>query len=138
MATSNSNSEQSYISEGDQPSDSERRRRSLQGAEEGQQEQWGAGSDARGGGTWQRWWPVQAGFVDDPRGALSQAQGLVNEAVAEAVRRLESERDGLEQSWSRDGDDVSTEDLRRALQRYRDLYARLLGTTPGNPGAAPA
>jgi hypothetical protein len=135
METSNSNSEQGFIPEGEQPSDSERRRRSLQGAEEGQQEQWGAGSGAKTDGTWQRWWPVQAGFVDDPHGALRQAQGLVNEAVEQAVRRLESERDGLEQSWSRD-DDVSTEDLRRALQRYRELYARLLGKT--NPGAPPA
>jgi hypothetical protein len=135
---SNSNSEQSFVPEGDQPSDSERRRRSLQGAEEGQQEPWGAGSDANADGTWQRWWPVQAGFVDDPRGALRQAHGLLNQAVQDAVRRLEGERDGLEQSWSRDGDDVSTEDLRRALQRYRDLYGRLLGKAIGNPGAPPA
>ena len=136
MAIPNSN-EQSFVPEGDQPSDSERRRRSLQGAEEGQQEQWGSGSDPNAGGTWQRWWPVQAGFVDDPHGALRQAQGLVNQAVEDAVRRLEGERDELEQSWSRDGD-VSTEDLRRALQRYRDLYGRLLGKAAGNPGAPPA
>lgn len=133
----NSNSEQGFVPEGERPSDSERRRRSLQGAEEGQPEQWGTAADPNADRTWQRWWPVQAGFVDDPHGALRQAHGLVSEAVEEAVRRLEAERNSLEQSWSRN-EDVSTEDLRRALQRYRDLYGRLVGRAVGNPGAPPA
>ena len=125
MAQSVDSSSEGFASDRDHPSDSERRR-SLQGAEEGQQQQWANAAAANADASRERWWPVQAGFVDDPQGALRQAHGLVNEAVEDAVRRLEGERDQLEQSWSRDGD-VSTEDLRRALQRYRDLYGRLLG-----------
>jgi hypothetical protein len=111
----------------DPPSDSERRR-SQQGAEQRSREAWAASPGDNAGEPWQRWWPVQASFVDDPQSALRQAHGLVREAVEDAVRRLEGERDQLEQSWSRDGD-VSTEDKRRALQRYRELYGRLLGNT---------
>jgi hypothetical protein len=36
-----------------------------------------------------------------------------------------SERAQLELQWDR-GDDVSTEDLRLALQRYRSFFGRLL------------
>ena len=35
------------------------------------------------------------------------------------------ERENLEGQWSR-GEDVSTEDLRVALQRYRSFFQRLL------------
>jgi hypothetical protein len=35
------------------------------------------------------------------------------------------ERSNLEQQWSR-GEDVSTEDLRVALKRYRSFFDRLL------------
>jgi len=35
------------------------------------------------------------------------------------------ERSNLEKQWDR-GDDVSTEDLRIALQRYRSFFQRLL------------
>ena len=36
-----------------------------------------------------------------------------------------SERSQLEDQWDR-GDDVSTEDLRIALQRYRSFFGRIL------------
>jgi len=36
-----------------------------------------------------------------------------------------TERSGLEKQWDR-GDNVSTEDLRIALQRYRSFFDRLL------------
>ena len=36
-----------------------------------------------------------------------------------------SEREDLEGQWSR-GEDISTEDLRVALQRYRSFFQRLL------------
>ena len=132
MQTSNFSSEEARPEPGqapDRPSDSERRR-SFERAEEGQQEPWGA-SNTAAGEPWQRWRSVQAGFVDDPHGALRQAHSLLRAAVEDAVRRWEGERDQLEQSWSRDGN-ASTEELRRALQRYRDLYGRLLGSAEGN------
>jgi hypothetical protein len=49
--------------------------------------------------------------------------------VAQVMKRLAEvfaeERSSLERQWDR-GDDVSTEDLRIALQRYRSFFQRLL------------
>jgi hypothetical protein len=49
--------------------------------------------------------------------------------VAATMKRLTEifaeERQKLEQQWDR-GDNVSTEDLRLALRRYRSFFSRLL------------
>jgi len=74
---------------------------------------------------WQNWRQIQANFVDDPRHAVSDAHGLVGELINTIVRSFESERTQLEQRWS-SGEDVSTEELRTCLQRYRDFFGRLL------------
>jgi hypothetical protein len=51
--------------------------------------------------------------------------------MAAAMKRLAeifaSERDRLESQWDR-GDNVSTQDLRIALRRYRSFFDRLLST----------
>jgi len=72
-----------------------------------------------------RWDTVQAGFVDSPRQAVEQADHLVAETIKRLAEVFANERNQLEQQWSR-GDDVSTEDLRIALQRYRSFFDRLL------------
>jgi hypothetical protein len=72
-----------------------------------------------------RWTEIQAAFVDEPRRAVEQADGLVAEAIKTLAEMFAAERDRLEQQWDR-GDDVSTEDLRQALQRYRSFFTRLL------------
>ena len=72
-----------------------------------------------------RWTDIQAGFVDEPRRAVEQADGLVAEAIKRLAETFASERDQLEGQWDRGGD-VSTEDLRQALQRYRSFFSRLL------------
>ncbi|HSJ65077.1 MAG TPA: hypothetical protein VK922_14390 [Gemmatimonadaceae bacterium] len=72
-----------------------------------------------------RWMEVQTGFVDEPRRAVEEADGLVAEAIRELAESFASERATLERQWDR-GDDVSTEDLRQALQRYRAFFGRLL------------
>jgi len=72
-----------------------------------------------------RWGDVQAGFVDEPRGAVQQADSLVAEVMKGLAETFANERTNLEGQWSR-GDDVSTEDLRLALQRYRSFFDRLL------------
>jgi hypothetical protein len=82
---------------------------------------------------WQRWRELQSNFVDDPQSAVKQADGLVTELIDGIVRRFETEREQLEGRWSK-GQEVSTEDLRRCLQRYRDFFGRLLT----NVGEAPA
>lgn len=72
-----------------------------------------------------RWDRVQTGFVDEPRSAVQQADVLVSEVMDELSRSLSAERERLEGRWSA-GEDTSTEDLRVALQRYRDFFDRLL------------
>jgi hypothetical protein len=76
---------------------------------------------------WQQWRAIQANFVDNPRSAVSEAHGLVGQVIDNIVRQFENERGQLEQRWS-SGEDVSTEDLRKCLQTYRDFFGRLLAT----------
>ena len=72
-----------------------------------------------------RWQEIQARFVDDPRSATREADGLVSEVVDQLVRSFGAERTRLEKAWDH-GEDVSTEDLRVALRRYRSFFGRLL------------
>jgi hypothetical protein len=74
-----------------------------------------------------RWERVQTGFVDEPRTAVQNAHDLVDQLVDRLAESFRRERDGLEGTWST-GADVSTEDLRIALQRYRSFFDRLLTT----------
>src|SRR5262249_44490673 len=71
------------------------------------------------------WKEVQTAFVDEPRKAVEQADGLVASAMKRLAEVFAKERAGLEQQWDR-GDNVSTEDLRVAMQRYRTFFERLL------------
>jgi hypothetical protein len=72
-----------------------------------------------------RWKEIQTAFVDEPRKAVEQADGLVASAMNRLAEVFAQERSGLEQQWDR-GDNVSTENLRVALQRYRAFFDRLL------------
>jgi hypothetical protein len=72
-----------------------------------------------------RWGEAQTSFVDEPRHAVEQADGLVAEMMQRLASVFADERSKVEQQWSR-GDDISTEDLRVALQRYRSFFDRLL------------
>ena len=75
----------------------------------------------------ERWSSIQTGFVDEPRQAVEQADGLVAELMQRLAQTFSEERQNLESQWSR-GDDASTEDLRVGLQRYRSFFERLLST----------
>jgi hypothetical protein len=72
-----------------------------------------------------RWMQIQTGFVDTPRESVQRADELVSDAIKRLADSFAQERANLEAQWSRDGD-VSTEDLRVALQRYRSFFQRLL------------
>jgi hypothetical protein len=72
-----------------------------------------------------RWEEIQVRFVDEPRGSVEQADQLVANVIAQLADTFARERGSLEQQWDR-GDEVSTEDLRVALQRYRSFFTRLL------------
>ena len=72
-----------------------------------------------------KWNDIQTGFVDEPRRAVQDADALVAGAMKRLAEVFANERSQLEGQWDR-GDDVSTEDLRIALQRYRTFFDRLL------------
>ena len=72
-----------------------------------------------------RWTDIQAAFVDEPRRAVEQADGLVSDVVKRVTDGFGSARAALEHQWDR-GDNVTTEDLRLTLQRYRSFFDRLL------------
>ena len=74
-----------------------------------------------------RWETVQARFVDEPRGAVEEADALVADLMQRLAESFSRERANLEGQWDRGGD-VSTEELRIALRRYRSFFARLLAT----------
>lgn len=72
-----------------------------------------------------RWHEIQGNFVDEPRRAVEQADQLVDSVIKRLTDVFASERNKMEQEWSK-GQDVSTEDLRQALRRYRSFFDRLL------------
>lgn len=72
-----------------------------------------------------RWDGIQVSFVDEPRQAVEQADALVANAMKRLAEIFAEERGNLDQQWDRGGD-VSTEDLRIALRRYRSFFGRLL------------
>jgi hypothetical protein len=71
------------------------------------------------------WDSVQAGFVDNPKQCVEQADGLVSNVVSQLSNGFAEARSRLEQQWGR-GEEASTEDLRVALKRYREFFDRLL------------
>lgn len=72
-----------------------------------------------------RWQDIQVRFVDEPQGAVKEADGLVAELMQRLAGSFAEERGRLETEWER-GAEVSTEDLRQALQHYRSFFNRLL------------
>ena len=72
-----------------------------------------------------RWQEIQTSFVDQPRDAVAEADALVADLMQRLAASFSQERERLEAQWDR-GDDVSTEDLRVALTRYRSFFDRLL------------
>ena len=71
------------------------------------------------------WDAIQAGFVDEPRQAVEDADELVATTMKRLAEMFAEERENLEHQWD-SGDKVSTEDLRLALRRYRSFFDRLL------------
>jgi hypothetical protein len=72
-----------------------------------------------------RWSNIQTAFVDEPRRTVEDADKLVASVMQRLAEGFANERSGLEKQWDQ-GDNVSTEDLRVALQRYRSFFDRLL------------
>jgi hypothetical protein len=77
------------------------------------------------GGYRTRWGAIQTGFVDEPRKAVEEADTLVAEVMKRLAEVFADERRQLETQWEK-ADQVSTEDLRLAMRRYRFFFERLL------------
>jgi hypothetical protein len=71
------------------------------------------------------WHDIQGSFVDEPRQAVEKADELVATVIKRLAEVFANERSALEAAWGK-GNDVSTEDLRQALRRYRSFFDRLL------------
>jgi hypothetical protein len=72
-----------------------------------------------------KWDSVQVRFVDEPRQAVEEADRLIATTMKRLAEIFSEERLKLEHQWDR-GDDISTEDLRLGLRRYRSFFSRLL------------
>jgi hypothetical protein len=105
-------------------------------------------SDVDRGRYLESWRRVQARFVDDPGGAVTEGDALVSEVMtargypmsdfdrrvedltedhANVVHHYRAARDIASRHARRS---ASTEDLRQALVHYRELFADLLGIDP--------
>ena len=72
-----------------------------------------------------RWNDIQARFVDEPRRSVEEADDLVSEVQQRIAEQLTSHRRGLEERWG-SGSEPTTEELRRAVQQYREFFNRLV------------
>lgn len=73
-----------------------------------------------------RWQAIQSTFVDEPKQSVEQADALVTEVIQRLTETFQQQRQSLQSQL--DSDNVSTEDLRLGLQRYRSFFERLLST----------
>ena len=111
----------------DEPMTSERSESDGQAAEPdaNDQEREPLLSDEKSEGFAEKWREIQVRFVDEPRDSVAQADALVADLMQQLAASFSDERERLEKQWD-SGDDVSTEDLRVALTRYRSFFDRLL------------
>ena len=72
-----------------------------------------------------RWQVIQGKFVDDPRDSVKQADDLVADIIKSVTMSFADRRIDLEKQWN-SGANISTEDMRVALKRYRSFFERLL------------
>ena len=74
-----------------------------------------------------RWQSIQSNFVDEPEQSVQEADELVKKLMQQLTQSFQAQRQTLESQF-KEQDEVSTEDLRVALQRYRSFFERLLAT----------
>lgn len=72
-----------------------------------------------------QWLNIQSKFVDNPRESVREADELVASILKSVTMSFHNRRSSLEKEWN-SGGNVSTEDMRLALKRYRSFFDRLL------------
>ncbi|MGW0787839.1 hypothetical protein ACWD04_06205 [Streptomyces sp. NPDC002911] len=65
-------------------------------------------------------------FVESPRRAVEEADNTFDQIVSDLTEALADRRRALRASWQEQDTDAQTEELRIALQRYRDISEQLL------------
>ncbi|WP_405658929.1 hypothetical protein OG379_02960 [Streptomyces sp. NBC_01166] len=65
-------------------------------------------------------------FVESPRRAVEEADSTFDQIVSGLTEALAERRRVLRASWQEQDTEAQTEELRIALQRYRDLSEQLL------------
>jgi hypothetical protein len=124
--------ERSDVDRGDIPRDpsSERVRRDDStgpGASTQWNEHRGLLPDEDLGGYQSRWDEIQVRFIDEPRQSVREADELVDEVTRRIAERFTNSRKDFEERWE-SNNEPTTEELRQALQRYRDFFKRLVST----------
>ena len=71
------------------------------------------------------WQSIQGNFVDSPRNSVKEADALVTKTIDTLAGSFGEMRGSLERTWEKNGE-VSTEELRMAMQNYRSFFRRLL------------
>ena len=82
---------------------------------------WSAGA---ADGLRERWQAAQLRFVDDPAAVAAEMRDLIGETVDQLQASLAQRRQELDEAFGSAGTD--TEQLRQAVQRYRDFHQQLL------------
>jgi hypothetical protein len=72
------------------------------------------------------WVRIQSGFVDDPRGSVTEAAALITQITSTLVSAVQERERTLRGAWDGSGD-ADTENLRNALRDYRSFFERLIG-----------
>ena len=72
-----------------------------------------------------RWLDIQTSFVDEHGGSVEQADLMVAEVMRQLAETFAEKRSSLELQLVK-GEEISTEELRMALRRYRSFFDRLL------------
>ena len=72
------------------------------------------------------WLNIQSRFVDDPRASVKEADELVANVIKSITRSFADRRISLENQWNGGENNISTEDMRVAIKRYRSFFNRLL------------
>jgi hypothetical protein len=75
----------------------------------------------------ERWNATQGKFVDDPQGAVREADELAAEVADAVVAEIEERRSALRSAW-KEGEGTDTESLRVALRDYRSFVEHLVSS----------
>ncbi len=72
-----------------------------------------------------QWMNIQSEFVENPQASVREADKLVADVLKSVTIGFHDRRTSLERQWN-NGNNISTEDLRLMLKRYRSFFNRLL------------